>query len=126
MLVDDDVQIVRYLKRRFLKKNYRVQAFTDAEEALAAFLKAPDKWDLAVLDYTMPKYRGTELAQRMKSLSPEITIVLITGLVEREALQMQQEGTIAQILTKPLDFDLMLTEIAHHFSEQTNEGGARC
>lgn len=46
--------------------------FTDAEEALDAFLASPTRWQLALVDGTMPKYKGTALIQRMRSENPNL------------------------------------------------------
>lgn len=111
LLADDEQRVVRYLKKRLQKDGYHVKAYTSAEEALAAFHQAPDVWDLAILDYTMPKYLGTQVARQMKKLRPQLPVYLITGLVEREALQMKQTGILDEILIKPLDYNELLRAV---------------
>ena len=111
MVVDDETRVTRYLKKRLSHKGYLVDAFSDPGEALLAFHESPGSWDLLVVDYTMPGYKGTELAHRMKTADPTLAVILITGLVEREALQMQQEKLIDEILTKPLDFGELLSAV---------------
>ncbi|HHY52668.1 MAG TPA: response regulator [Clostridiales bacterium] len=111
MLVDDEHQIVQYMKRRLVKAGYETESFTSAEKALAAFEQNPRKWGAVIVDYTMPKYKGTDLARRMRKLAPTLPIILITGLVEKEAIQMQQQGVLSEILIKPIDFTVMLQMI---------------
>jgi two-component system cell cycle sensor histidine kinase/response regulator CckA len=111
MLVDDEHQIVHYMKRRLIKAGYETESFTSAEKALAAFEQDPGKWGVVILDYTMPKYKGTDLARRMRKLAPSLPILLITGLVEKEAIQMQQQGVLSEILLKPIDFSQMIQMI---------------
>lgn len=111
LLVDDENHILRYLKNRLVKKGFEVDAFVNAEEALTAFSLRPDHWDLLIVDYTMPKYKGTHVALRVKKLRPELPVLLITGLVEKDALQMKQSGVLDGILIKPLDFGELLQSI---------------
>ncbi|WP_312645690.1 ATP-binding protein [Hydrogenoanaerobacterium sp.] len=111
LLVDDEIKVVNYLKKRLKRYGYQVYAYTDAEEALAAFNQSPDKWDLLIVDYTMPKYKGTVLVQRMKKVCPSLPVILITGLVEKDAIQMKQAKLLDQILIKPLEFDELLQSI---------------
>ncbi len=111
MLVDDDPKVLAYLKKRLMRKGYEVEAFTDAQEALDAFYHTADHWDVVIADYTMPKYKGTTLARKIKKSRPDLPVLLITGLVEKEALQMQQSGVLDGILIKPLDFDELLETI---------------
>jgi two-component system cell cycle sensor histidine kinase/response regulator CckA len=47
----------------------------------------------------------------MRKLAPSLPILLITGLVEKEAIQMQQQGVLSEILLKPIDFSQMIQMI---------------
>ena len=109
LLVDDEERVARYLARRLRRSGYEVDVFTDPEDALAAFEKAPGRYGLVIADNTMPRYKGTALIQRMRADSPHLAAILITGLVERDAVQMRQEGLIDEIYIKPLDYS-QLTE----------------
>lgn len=111
LLVDDEQRIVKYLQKRLRGSGYAVQSYTSSEKALTAFHEAPDTWDLVILDYTMPKYKGTELAKQMKKRRPELPVYLITGLVEKEALHMKQTGILDEILIKPLDYNELLRAV---------------
>ena len=111
LLVDDEERVARYLKRRLTRSGYTVDVFTDAEAALEAFYQTPEHWRLALVDGTMPKYKGTALIQRMHSENPQLAAILMTGLVERDAVQMQQEGLIDEIFLKPLDYRKLTEKI---------------
>ena len=103
LLVDDDAHVARYLTRRLRRSGYTVDMFTDPAQALRAFLREPDRWSLVLTDNTMPTYRGTALIQRMKLEKPALSAILMTGLVERDAVQLQKEGLLDGIFIKPLD-----------------------
>lgn len=111
LLVDDEERVARYLKRRLTRSGYTVDVFTDAEAALEAFYQTPEHWRLVLVDGTMPKYKGTALIQRMHSENPQLAAILMTGLVERDAVQMQQEGLIDEIFLKPLDYRKLTEKI---------------
>lgn len=117
LLVDDEERVARYLKRRLTRSGYTVDVFTDAEEALDAFLASPARWQLALVDGTMPKYKGTALIQRMRRENPNLAAILMTGLVERDAVQMQQEGLIDEIFLKPLDYAKLTGKIGELLAE---------
>ncbi len=111
LLVDDDAKVTRYLKKRLERRGCRVDAYIDPQRALEDFGSGPGKWDLLLADYTMPGCRGTELARRVRNLRPGLPVVLLTGLVEKEALEMRRSGIIDEILVKPLDFEKLLQVI---------------
>ena len=112
LLVDDDERVLRHLIKCLSHKGYAVDAFSDPEDALEQFKKTPDQWSLLIVDYTMPKLKGTVLAQEMKKLRPQLPVLLITGLVEKDTLKMQQEEVINEIMSKPLGIKELLTVVA--------------
>lgn len=105
LMVDDEERIIKYMKKRLERKGYQVDGYTDPMEALEAIMQNPGRWNVAVVDYMMPQLKGTTLAQRIKIQRPDMGIVMITGLVESDALQMRQAGVITDILMKPVNFD---------------------
>lgn len=111
LLVDDEERVARYLSRRLTRSGYQVEVFTDAEAALDAFYRTPERWRLALIDGTMPKYKGTALIQQMHSENAGLAVILMTGLVERDAVQMQQEGLIEEFFLKPLDYAKLTEKI---------------
>src|SRR6202041_407973 len=54
-----------------------VEVCITVEEALAKF--APQKFDLVITDYTMPRMNGIELAHVIRRQSPDQLVLLITG-----------------------------------------------
>lgn len=111
LLVDDEARVARYLKRRLTHQGYQVDAFTDPETALDVFSQTPDRWSLLIVDETMPKYRGTLLSRRMKELNSSLPVILITGLLEEDAVHLRAEKQIDEILIKPVDFDALAETI---------------
>lgn len=111
VLVDDDSHVLGYMKKRLVHMGYVIDAYTDGKEVLDIMSEQPKRWDVAILDYMMPRYKGTTLAMHMKNLNPSLIIMIITGMVEREALQMKVNGHIDEIFVKPVNFEELLTSI---------------
>lgn len=116
LLVDDEVRVVRYFKRRLVHQGYQVDAFTDPEEALNAFRLNPGQWDLLIVDEAMPKLRGTALLQHMKQQNYSLRVILVTGLVGDSAIRMHAERQIDEILTKPVEFEALAEAVARLLS----------
>lgn len=80
VLVADDEPVVRKLTERMLRQlGYQVVGASDGEEALRAFEKAPDAFDLVVLDVVMPKLKGPEALARMRTIRPELKALLVSA-----------------------------------------------
>ena len=80
MVVEDDLLLQRSLTQLLRESGYAVDAETDAGEALIAFELEPV--DLVVLDLRLPGMPGggVELCRRMREISTETPILMLTAL----------------------------------------------
>jgi CheY-like chemotaxis protein len=75
--VDDNPKSSRLLASVLDQSGFSVIAANDPVEALARCRATP--FDLALLDYDMPRMTGSQLAQEIKFLLPDVPVVLISG-----------------------------------------------
>lgn len=103
IFVDDEPGLVETGTRQLEKLGYRVAAFTDPKEALAAFESAPDRYDLILTDFTMPGMTGDRLVEGIKAVRPKVPCIICSGYSERiDADNPEQMGAAAFIM-KPAD-----------------------
>ena len=77
LVVDDTANVADLMREMLLSFGYQVQVCLQVDDALTHF--APDKFDLVITDYLMPRMNGVELAEAIKQRSPGQLILLITG-----------------------------------------------
>jgi two-component system, OmpR family, response regulator ChvI len=65
-LVDDEPDIIGILKVGLEDNGFRVDAFTDPQEALSSFKAGT--YDLLLLDVRMPKLNGFQLYEQIKKI----------------------------------------------------------
>ena len=109
ILIDDEPLVVDYLDESLKEIGYRVYSFTDPKEALAWLRQHRDNIDVVITDFDMPLMNGRDLALSVKSLHPELPVIVITGygaVVEEEDIG---PGKIDQLIQKPID----LTRLGH-------------
>jgi PAS domain S-box-containing protein len=82
LFVDDEILQAKAMSRLLGHLGYRVTAFTDPVEALETFRRDPTAYDLMILDQTMPRMTGGELATEVLKLRPALPIILCTGFSE--------------------------------------------
>lgn len=82
LYVEDEPALADVGRRRLERLGYAVTVAEDGEDALKRFREAPEKVDVVVTDYLMPRMNGLELARALKEVRPELPIVLLTGYVE--------------------------------------------
>jgi len=76
-LVDDEKVVRLSLKRELQNKNYEVEDFESAQEALSFI--SEDWPGVLVSDVSMPQMNGLTLMEKVKEVDPEIPVILITG-----------------------------------------------
>jgi CheY-like chemotaxis protein len=90
--VDDEGIQVRAMNKLLEHLGYRVVGLADAAEALELFRRQPGAFDLAIMDQTMPRLSGGELAREILRIRPDLPVILCTGfsesINEEEALAM--------------------------------------
>jgi PAS domain S-box-containing protein len=108
VVVDDEPDVADLLRRLLGARGYRVTSFTSSEDALAAFRRDPKQFRALITDQTMPRLTGTELARRVKSLSPDVAVILTTGYGDTAANDAAGAGVDA-VAWKPFD----ASQLAH-------------
>ena len=102
VLVVDDEDLVRNMARFTLERcGYRVELAADGKSAVEAFAARPSTFAAVLLDLTMPVMNGEEVLQQIRSIRPDIPVVLSSGFSEDEAVQRFRQDGLAGYLQKP-------------------------
>jgi two-component system OmpR family response regulator len=102
LVVDDEVEMATLVARGLVGEGYEVDIASDGIRAMT--LVGEEKYDLAVLDVTMPGMSGFELCRRLRDQVRGIGILLLTA---RDAVDDRVRGLDAgadDYLTKPFAF----------------------
>ncbi len=102
LLVDDEQQIVHSQKQALERLGYTVTARTSSIEAMEAFRAHPDRYRAVVTDMTMPNLTGDLMAKEMKSIRPDIPIIICTGYSEKLSESRVRMSGIDLFLMKPV------------------------
>jgi CheY-like chemotaxis protein len=80
LVVDDEVDITDMLAIGLERLGYEVAAVNSSLEALEVFAEDPSAWDVVITDHLMPDLHGFDLAQRIKAIRADATVIVCTGL----------------------------------------------
>jgi len=83
LLVDDEPTLMEMGTSLLERLGYKVTSQTDSMKALEIFRSSPDKFDLIITDYTMPKLTGLDFAREVLRVRPDMPIMLCTGFSEK-------------------------------------------
>jgi two-component system, OmpR family, KDP operon response regulator KdpE len=108
LVVDDESQITRVLRRSLSGHGYEVQVAAEGEEALTTF----NAWkpDVIVTDLAMPNMSGLELCRRLRAISSVPIIVLSAKGEERIKVEALDAGA-DDYVTKPFGVDELLARV---------------
>ena len=103
LLVDDDGDVIEYMRELLESWGCQVTAFRDAPAARAHFADHGDEFALALLDQTMPQLTGLELAKALRAARPALPVVLYTGYSDTLNEEVVREAGVAALVKKPID-----------------------
>jgi CheY-like chemotaxis protein len=118
VLVVDDEPDVEVLFRQQFRRDLRADRFTmefaqSAPMALQRITGAGDRSLILILsDINMPGMSGLELLPKAKALRPDVPIIVITAYGDAETKRRALENGAEALLTKPIDFGTLRSEIA--------------
>lgn len=108
LIVDDEPQITRVLRRGLMTHGYDVNVAADGDSALEMF----NEWspDLIVTDLSMPNMDGLELCRKLRAVSDRPIIVLSVRGEEPTKVEALDAGA-DDYVTKPFGMDELLARI---------------
>jgi CheY-like chemotaxis protein len=81
MLVDDEPDLLTLTKKFLEREAYQVHAFSSPETAIQHLEQGCATCTIVVSDIKMPGMSGFELVRRLKEISPETRVVLMSSFV---------------------------------------------
>ena len=101
MVVDDEPMALVLAKRVLVEADFEVVTAQSGFECLDLFRKRPRHFDLILLDLTMPFMDGEETLSRLRSICPDVVVLLSTGFIAQERLDRMLKAGMAGFLRKP-------------------------
>lgn len=111
LYIDDDQALVSLFKRLLERRGYRVSAYTDQHEALAALRADPAAFDLVVTDYNMPGLSGLDVARAVRAIRPGLPVAVASGFVDEALTGQAAEAGVREVLFKATSVDEYCTAV---------------
>jgi DNA-binding response OmpR family regulator len=109
LLVDDDRQVVRYLKKALEASGYAVTGTTSVKRALVIIQERMP--DLLVLDLMMPEPDGFDLLNTERSKFPYLRIIAISGYCDGVLLDAARILGAVATLPKPVKGEALAAKV---------------
>ncbi|MEE4263271.1 MAG: response regulator [Desulfobacteraceae bacterium] len=110
LIVDDEEQFTLNLARLLKFRGFQVATATDGFKALKA-VEAEESFDVVVLDVKMPGMDGVATLSKIKKLTPNTEVIMLTGHATVESgIQAIRQGAF-DYLMKPCDIEDLTEKI---------------
>lgn len=116
LVVDDESQITRVLRRSLAAHRYDVRVAADGESALDTFRDFHP--DLIITDLSMPEMSGIELCQEIRKTS-KIPIIVLSVKGEEKTKVAALDAGADDYITKPFGMDELLARVRAAFRRFT-------
>jgi DNA-binding NtrC family response regulator len=110
MLVDDEVPFVQTMAKRLSKRNIKTITAFNAEEGLEK-LKENQDLDVIILDIKMPGMDGIDALKEIKTASPLVEVIMLTGHATIESAIEAMKLGAHDFLMKPFDIEELVLKI---------------
>lgn len=103
LVVDDEPRICEVLRMTLESDGYETGTADSGESALEALREF--RPNLVFLDIRMPDMDGIQCLRRIKEISPEVEVIMISGFATTDMARRSLEIGAFDYINKPLSFD---------------------
>jgi len=100
LYLDDDDSLVFLIRRLLEIEGFKVSAFSEQSEAIAAVQADGDAFDLVVTDFNMPGMNGIEVMQKMLTINPALKTAIASGFVDEALTEAAREAGVTSLIFK--------------------------
>lgn len=109
LLVDDESMIRQLIVGVLEGQGFRVLQAEDGRSAIKTF--SENAVDLVILDMIMPGMKGEEVLQALRTISPDVKVVVSSGFMSEEQRDRLKEFGIEDFLDKPYREEDVLSSV---------------
>jgi CheY-like chemotaxis protein len=108
LVVDDDPAVCHLTSSMLEMQGFSVLCASNGQEAIELFKRHAGRIHLLVADIVMPNMTGPQLAQHLRTLSPDLPILFLSGVVSPGNFQGVMGGWM---LRKPYSSKMLASKV---------------
>jgi two-component system, cell cycle sensor histidine kinase and response regulator CckA len=102
LFIDDEYLLREVVYEMLTEMDYEVTVEETGTEGVRAFTEHPGEFDLVLTDLMMDDMSGDEIAERVKSIRPDLPVVVMTGTPQNLPHDRARAVGVCKVLPKPL------------------------
>ncbi len=85
LLIEDEEPVLDMVRLMCSRQGYKILEARNGQEGWEMFQRARERIDLVLLDLSMPEMSGQELLAQMRTLDPQVKVIISTGYTQYSA-----------------------------------------
>jgi two-component system cell cycle sensor histidine kinase/response regulator CckA len=118
LVIDDEKAVGDIAARMLVQAGLTVLVAEDGQEGLRVFREQRQGVDAVVLDLTMPRMGGLEVARALRGLRPDLPVVLMSGFSVLDVTQQSAGLGITGFVQKPFAVSDLLAAVRHALGQR--------
>ncbi|MGH7932253.1 MAG: response regulator transcription factor, partial [Candidatus Binataceae bacterium] len=114
VLVEDDLSVLRALRRLMVSAGFEVRAFARPRALFESDI--PKTNACLVIDVHLPDMTGVELCETLAASGCRLPAIMITGHVDEATRELMRRANPVAILFKPFSRESLLTALSTAFA----------
>lgn len=110
LVVEDDLELNRFVALSLRNYGYEVTAVYNGEEGVNVYEQG--KFDMILTDIMMPKKDGFTLVEEIRLIDKKIPVIFMTAKDDKMSKMLGYSMGIDDYVTKPFDMDLLNMKIS--------------
>ena len=102
LFIDDEYLLREVIYEMLTDLDYDVKVEETGKEAIKTFTEHPGEFDLVLTDLMMLDMMGDEIAEKIRSICPDIPVVVMTGTPDNLPRGKAEAAGVCRVLAKPL------------------------
>ncbi|HEY6969664.1 MAG TPA: ATP-binding protein [Candidatus Angelobacter sp.] len=123
LVIEDEADLRSMIVRALHRREYHVLEARTGEEALQMIRQGSPDIQLLITDIVMPGMRGTEVAQQISSIVPDLKVLYMSGYTDNAMFHQKLLASGAMFLQKPFTVPV-LEERVREALKKTNAAAA--
>jgi signal transduction histidine kinase/CheY-like chemotaxis protein len=112
VLIVDDEEPVRSVASRMLQAlGFTTELAVDGREGMEKYRQDPSRYQLVLLDLTMPHMDGEETFRQLRHLNPGVKVLLMSGYNQQEAVGRFTGKGLAGFVQKPFEIERLIAAV---------------
>ncbi len=122
LVIDDEAMVRGVTKAALEREGYKAIVADDGDSGVELFRLMSEQVSLVILDMTMPRMSGEEALSHLRTIRPDIPVIVSSGYNEAEIIRRFTTAGIAGFIQKPYSATRILAKIQEVLEKKTPNG----